>query len=310
VTDRPVEGTERPVHPLAEWWVAAGTLLCAALIAGSVALPWYADWVQSIDPDTHAITIRPNPLTGSGLDMVRRHEANLSVAPQSRAFVVGGIEENVSDFGDGPGAPEIYRTDYYTSFLGPGVTILLAAGLAAVGVMIATRRARKRTLLTGLWIALVSWLAAGSTALADSDLFEVSGAGLQLWVSASVVAVGVLGVATWSSSARSLTSGSASQVTWAEWPGSALACVLAFLLFVPMLSWLEEQVPFAAAPILGAFALMLGIPAAGVILALESARSHRHIERRQRRRPTIPTLLTLAFAALLWGLLLLSALSD
>lgn len=267
--------------------------MCAALIAGSVALPWYMDWVESVDPDTHVLTMRRTPLTGSGLVMSRQHTADVRLAPEGSMFFVGGIEVNVLSFDDaGFGDPGVYETAYYTAFLGPGVTILLAAGLAGVGVMAAMRRAGRPTLLVGLWIALVSWLAAGSTAIADSPDFELSGWGLQLWLTASVVAAGILGVAVAQTPPSHVRVG----VSWI-----GVACVLAILPLTQVGSGFEEQVPFAAGAILAIFALELGVPATGAIIALESIRSRPH--RRERR---LPAALTLMVASLLWGWLLLA----
>src|SRR5262245_24421504 len=191
-------------------WVAIGTLGCAALIASSVAMGWYSS--DEVLSGCRSV--------GSGLVMLQ-HGSCLRIVDGSN-LLVGGFDA------DG----------WYESFLGPGTTILVALGLAAVGVVIALRGARKPVLLVGLWLALFSWLAAAGTASVDAQL---SGQlGLRVWQLASVAAAFVLGWAVVRSEPGQLG-------TWGAWAG--LACVLALLPFAMWVYGVEDTNSFTAIPL-------------------------------------------------------------
>ena len=273
------QGTERSsARPLAGRWVGAGTLMCGALIAGSVVLPWYTDWVEGrVNPDAFAIAMDDTPETGSGLGLWGQRNADLGLASASNPLV-GGSDEG----------------SYFISFLGPGVTILMAAGLTVVGVTVATHWGGKRTLLVGLWIALVSWLAAGSTAVADAFALEMNGLGLQLWLVASVVAAVILGVEVVQMPPGHLGVG-VSLI--------GVVCLLTLLPSQVLLYELENKRSFAVGAILGTLVLGVGIPATGAIIGVEAVRS-------QNRLAHAPAVATLALAALLWGLLLVVGLNS
>jgi len=269
------------------------------LIASSVALPWYRDWGKYLDAENQVLSLpaAARPSTGSGLALSRQHESHVELAPESDLFVVGGVAEDVLDFSNAEhGESPDYVTDYYTAFLGPGVTILLAAGLMAVGVMVALRRAGRLTLLIGLWMALFSWAAAAGAALVgDGFSFELGGAGLRLWQAASVVAAGILGVAVVGTRPGHVPLG----VTWL-----GVACLLAFVPFAGVLRGVEEQVPFAGGVVFGTYALLLGVPAAGVVIGLDSVRSQPYLLAQR-----VPAAVALALGVLLWGWLVITLVS-
>jgi hypothetical protein len=225
---------------------------------------WFSGYVYTSDP--------PVPVSGSGLELLR-HKDDLGILSGSTA-IVGGFDA------DG----------WYESFLGPGTTILLALGLAAVGVVIALRGARKPALLVGLWLALFSWLGAAGTASVDSQLSGEPG--LRVWQLASVAAALVLGWAVLRSQPGQLG-------VVGAWIG--LACVLALLPFAMWEYGIEDTNDFTAGPLFVANALEIGVPAAGAIIGLEVVRS-------EPRRPLrlIPAILTLVLSALLWGTSLLA----
>jgi len=185
------------------------------------------------------------------------------------------------------------------SFLGPGVTILLGLGLVAVGLMIVLGRARKWTLLVGLWLALMSWLAAAFVRVVDVSLFDFSLSdqpGPRLWEVASIVATALLAVAVVRSPPGQVPVGLA-------WVG--LACMVAFVLLGAATYSLEDAFPFAATALLISNALEHAVVAAGPVIGLEAART-------TPRRPArlVPAVLTLVLGALLWGLSLLNLFST
>ena len=241
-------------------WVAVGTLASAALMASAVTLRWTSPGSCSSG--------------GSAFELMRNRDC-LGIVDGSNVLV-GGIDY------DG----------WYESFLGPGMTILLAAGLVAVGIVIALRGARKRTLLVGLWLALVSWFTATETAMVDAQL--TGSPGLRTWQLASVAAASVLGWASLRSEPGRLSAAGASL---------GLACVLALVPFAMVEYAIEDKNSFAAGALLVVLTLEGAGVAAGTVIGLEVVRS-------KPRRPLrlTPAVLTLVLTAVFWGASLIALL--
>lgn len=228
--------------------IAAGTLSAGGLIAGSAGMKWYDGL--------------------SGLDLYRRR-SELAVAPETNPLI-GGFDA------DG----------WFESFFGPAVPIGIGIALAAISALVVWRVSPRETLLAGLWLALLSWLAAGVTGASGAD-----GPGIRLWVGASVAAAAILG---WALIHSEPTRRSAAAAWFA---------VLAVLAWLP-LGWavfgLEDYYPFAASSLLLASLLMVGVPAAGAVTAIDVLRS------RPIRRPAVGALVLGVFP---WGTALLAALA-
>ncbi len=239
-----------------------GHLVCAVLIGSSVAMNWYSS------PDSSG--------GGSGFELLQ-HEDEIGIAADSNAFI-GGFDA------DG----------WYESYLGPGVTILFAVGLTAVGLILVLHHAGRLTLLGGLWLALSSWLVAAGTASVDPALTGEPGP--RLWLIASVAASAILGWAVVRSQPGRIPETSA-------WIG--LTCVLAYVPLALVVFGLEDEFPFAAPALLIGNALLVAVPAAGAVTSLEVVRS-------EPRRPArlVPSAMALVLSVLLWGTALLALVPD
>jgi hypothetical protein len=144
---------------------------------------------------------------------------------------------------------------------------------------------------TGAWVGRFSWAAAAGTALVDgTEVFELGGAGLGLWQAASVVVTGILAVAVVGTRPGRVPV----PVTWL-----GAACLLSFVPFVEVLSRVEERVPFAGGVVFATYGLVFGVPAAGLVIGLDSVRSRPYLLAQR-----VPAVVALALGALLWGWLL------